>query len=46
MAKAALPQGRFLPLRGCGHVPMTDDPALVADVVLQGSSRRVESHAG
>jgi pimeloyl-ACP methyl ester carboxylesterase len=46
VAKAALPQGRFLPLRGCGHVPMTDDPALVADVVLQGSSRRVESHAG
>ena len=45
VAKAALPQGRFLPLRGCGHVPMTDDPALVADVVLQGSSRRLESHA-
>ena len=46
VAKAALPQARFLPLRGCGHVPMTDDPALVADVVLQGSSRRVKSHAG
>jgi pimeloyl-ACP methyl ester carboxylesterase len=46
VAKAALPRGRFLPLRSCGHVPMTDDPALVADVVLQGSSRRVESHAG
>ena len=45
VAKAALPQARFLPLRGCGHVPMTDDPALVADVLLQGSSRRVESHA-
>ena len=45
VAKAALPQARFLPLRGCGHVPMTDDPALVADVVLQGSSRRLESHA-
>ena len=45
VAKAALPQARFLPLRGCGHVPMTDDPALVADVVLQGSSRRVETHA-
>ena len=46
VAKAALPQAWFLPLRGCGHVPMTDDPALVADVVLQGSSRRVKSHAG
>ena len=45
VAKAALPQARFLPLRGAGHVPMTDDPALVADVLLQGSSRRVESHA-
>ena len=45
VAKAALPRGRFLPRRSCGHVPMTDDPALVADVVLQGSSRRLESHA-
>src|SRR5215469_16912309 len=45
VAKAALPQARFLPLRGCGHVPMTDDPALVADVLLQGSSRRLESQA-
>jgi pimeloyl-ACP methyl ester carboxylesterase len=39
VAKACLPQARILPLRGCGHVPMTDDPALVADVLLQGSSR-------
>jgi pimeloyl-ACP methyl ester carboxylesterase len=46
VAKAALPQARFLPLRGCGHVPMTDDPALVADVLLQGSTARVETHAG
>ncbi len=37
MAKARLPQARIVPLPGCGHVPMTDDPALVADVVLQGS---------
>ena len=43
VAKAALPQARFLPLRGCGHVPMTDDPALVSDVLLQGSSSRLES---
>jgi pimeloyl-ACP methyl ester carboxylesterase len=42
VAKALLPQARFLPLRGCGHVPMTDDPALVADVLLQGSSARLE----
>ena len=43
VARQSLPQARFLPLRGCGHVPMTDDPALVADVLLQGSSRRLES---
>jgi pimeloyl-ACP methyl ester carboxylesterase len=39
MAKARLPQARLLPLPGCGHVPMTDDPPLVADVLLHGSSR-------
>ena len=37
VARARLPQARFLPLPGCGHVPMTDDPALVADVLLRGS---------
>ncbi|MEV7005374.1 alpha/beta fold hydrolase [Streptosporangium sp. NPDC051022] len=26
-------------LRGCGHLPMSDDPALVAGVLLEGSSR-------
>ncbi|MEU8265610.1 alpha/beta fold hydrolase [Sphaerisporangium sp. NPDC049002] len=26
-------------LRGCGHVPMSDDPGLVARVLLEGSSR-------
>jgi pimeloyl-ACP methyl ester carboxylesterase len=36
-AKARLPGARIRPLPGCGHVPMTDDPALVADVLLQGS---------
>jgi pimeloyl-ACP methyl ester carboxylesterase len=45
VAKAAVPRARFLPLRGCGHVPMTDDPALVADVLLQGSSSRLDSRA-
>jgi len=39
MAKARLPQARLLPLPGCGHVPMTDDPSLVAGVLLHGSSR-------
>jgi pimeloyl-ACP methyl ester carboxylesterase len=36
-AKAKLPGARIRPLPGCGHVPMTDDPALVADVLLHGS---------
>jgi len=38
-AKARLPQVRLVRLPGCGHVPMTDDPALVADVLLRGSAR-------
>jgi pimeloyl-ACP methyl ester carboxylesterase len=33
-----LPHARHLPLPGCGHVPMTDDPALVAQVLLDGST--------
>lgn len=39
VAKAKLPQARIRPLPGCGHVPMTDDPVLVADVLLQGSGK-------
>jgi pimeloyl-ACP methyl ester carboxylesterase len=34
IAKHRLPQARFVSLPGCGHVPMTDDPALVARVLL------------
>ncbi|MFC4590596.1 alpha/beta fold hydrolase [Sphaerisporangium corydalis] len=30
---------RVILLRGCGHVPMSDDPELVARVLLEGSSR-------
>jgi pimeloyl-ACP methyl ester carboxylesterase len=37
VAKAQLPAARFVLLPGCGHVPMTDDPELVADVLLRGS---------
>jgi len=39
VARDRLPQARFVRLAGCGHVPMTDDPALVADILLRGSSR-------
>jgi len=38
VAKARLPEARLVRLPGCGHVPMTDDPALVADVLLRGSA--------
>jgi pimeloyl-ACP methyl ester carboxylesterase len=38
VAKARIPHARLMPLPGCGHVPMTDDPGLVADLLLQGSS--------
>ncbi|MFF7440382.1 alpha/beta fold hydrolase [Streptomyces sp. NPDC008122] len=36
-AKQALPAARLVRLPGCGHVPMNDDPALVARVILDGS---------
>jgi pimeloyl-ACP methyl ester carboxylesterase len=39
VARDRLPQATFVRLPGCGHVPMTDDPELVARVLLRGSSR-------
>ncbi len=36
-AKRVLPDARLVRLPGCGHVPMNDDPALVARVVLDTS---------
>lgn len=38
VARSRLPSARFLSLDGCGHVPMTDDPALIAKVLLEGSA--------
>ncbi|MGW6570207.1 alpha/beta fold hydrolase [Streptomyces sp. NPDC054975] len=38
-AKRTVPGARLVRLPGCGHVPMSDDPALVARVILDGSSR-------
>ncbi|MGW1160049.1 alpha/beta fold hydrolase [Streptomyces sp. NPDC002513] len=32
-----IPRARLVRLPGCGHVPMNDDPALVARVILDGS---------
>lgn len=36
-AKYAIPGARLVRLPGCGHVPMSDDPALVARVILDTS---------
>ncbi|MGY1502499.1 alpha/beta fold hydrolase [Streptomyces sp. QTS52] len=36
-AKQIIPKARLIRLPGCGHVPMNDDPALVARVLLDGS---------
>lgn len=33
----AFPRARVVPLRGLGHVPMTDDPERVARLLLEGS---------
>ncbi len=37
MAARRFPQATHVALRGCGHVPMADDPARVAEVLLTGS---------
>lgn len=37
VARRHIPHARFVLLPGCGHVPMTDDPELVARVLLEGS---------
>jgi pimeloyl-ACP methyl ester carboxylesterase len=36
-ARRVLPEATLVPLPGCGHVPMSDDPELVAQVLLDGS---------
>ncbi|MFC9468232.1 alpha/beta fold hydrolase [Streptomyces coelicoflavus] len=44
-AKRTVPHARLVRLPGCGHVPMNDDPALVARVVLDGSRAQEASAA-
>ena len=39
-ARRMLPQARHVTLRGCGHVPMWDDPEQVARVLLEASAAR------
>lgn len=43
-AKRTVPAARLVRLPGCGHVPMNDDPALVARVILD--TARTEAHRG
>jgi pimeloyl-ACP methyl ester carboxylesterase len=37
-ARRRLPKARHVWLRGCGHLPMSDDPDRVAGVILAGSA--------
>ena len=37
-AARAIPSARILMLRGCGHVPMYDDPDQIADVLLDAAA--------
>ena len=37
-AARMLPRARHVILRGCGHVPMWDDPGQVARVLLEASA--------
>lgn len=39
IAQQRLPSARHISLPGCGHVPMIDDPALVAQVIRIGLNR-------
>jgi pimeloyl-ACP methyl ester carboxylesterase len=37
IAKRRLPKAVHLALPGCGHVPMGDNPELIAEVILRGT---------
>jgi pimeloyl-ACP methyl ester carboxylesterase len=34
LARATLPRARHVELHDCGHVPMSDDPELVASTIF------------
>ena len=41
-ARAQLPVARVVTLPHCGHVPMSDDPAAVTDLILQTTGARAQ----
>jgi pimeloyl-ACP methyl ester carboxylesterase len=41
-----IPRARLLLLPGCGHVPMNDNPALIAHVLLTGSAEEGAEELG
>lgn len=46
IARRRMPHAHHVTLRGCGHVPMADDPAQVARVLLDGSAPALAAQAG
>lgn len=44
-ARALVPGAEHVLLRSCGHVPMTDAPERIAEIILRGSSRGAPSHS-
>jgi len=42
-AREQIPTARVVRLAACGHVPMSDDPAAVADLILQTTGARVRA---
>jgi pimeloyl-ACP methyl ester carboxylesterase len=45
VAQTALPHGEHVVMRGVGHVPMWDDPAQVAEILLRGSAPVTPRHS-
>jgi pimeloyl-ACP methyl ester carboxylesterase len=45
-AALAIPSARLVTLRGCGHVPTTDDPDQVTQVLLDGAAERQPVSSG
>jgi pimeloyl-ACP methyl ester carboxylesterase len=43
VARELLPQARHVALHGCGHVPMSDDPRLVAALILRTTGAVAQS---